>query len=255
MNLQATTAIGDNRLPLISDDQLNRDHAKLLADLEALAAKYADAPKEIADDKAHGLVGDLVVALRGIERRAKDSHKVEKDPFLAAGRAVDGFFNRVIERAAQLKNTLELRGRDYLKKKEDAARRERERIEREAREAADRARMEAEAAAAFGADEHIEQARDDAFDAEQAARAASEAASAKPADLTRTRSDSGRVSSLAENWQFEITEFAKIDLEALRPYLPRADLEKSIRAFVRTNKGGRPLAGVRIFDAGKANFR
>jgi hypothetical protein len=51
-----------------------------------------------------------------------------------------------------------------------------------------------------------------------------------------------------------VTEVESVDLEALRPYIAFADLEKAIRAYVKANKGSRPLKGVRIYQDVVTNY-
>ncbi|MCC8967890.1 hypothetical protein H8A95_37675, partial [Bradyrhizobium sp. Pear76] len=87
--------------------------------------------------------------------------------------------------------------------------------------------------------------------ASQAQRAAEE----KPADMARTRATSGGLATLAQSFDFEITELGAVDLEALRSHISRADLEKAIRAYVRIHKDTVPLRGVRVFPTTSAQFR
>ena len=147
------------------------------------------------------------------------------------------------------------------------------RREEEDRQAAEAARERAEAdqrhrEATERAEAERRQAEAESIRARDAARAAIEVeeiaaaerreaerfAAASPADLSRTRAG-GTMSSLKREWDFEVVDWPKLDLEKLRPYLTRPDLEKAVRAYVRTHKDTAPLDGVRIFAREKGQYR
>jgi len=317
----AIAEIGHN-LPPALPDRLAEDYSQLVAEVEALAQRANAAPEVVNDDAEQGVIGnlakDVTKTAKNIEARRVD----EKEPFLKAGREVDGFFQPLKVRLDRIASAMEIRGRDYLNRKAAAERRVREEEERKRREAerlareeaqqklreaearereahkaqerAERLRLEEEARHAkevteikngfLRETEEREAARQKA-EAETAARLRAEederaakasqaaaieslkaleraeaerldaerAAQAKPADLARTRS-SGSLSTLAQKFDHEIVDFEAIDLEVLRPYLPRADIEKAIRQFIRVNKDTKALRGVRIFETTRANL-
>ena len=78
-------------------------------------------------------------------------------------------------------------------------------------------------------------------------------ANAKPAELVRTYSSGGSVSTLKKEWTFAVESREAIPLDTLRPYLAADAVDKAIRAFVKA--GGRQLAGVKIYEAPKAMVR
>ena len=139
-------------------------------------------------------------------------------------------------------------------------------LQARAREAAERETAEREAAEAarIAAKEAAERKAVDLKTAEAAQKAAETAAGdavkagrvagAKPADMSRSRSDHGSVSSLhafmdhrpADPTCPDPVDRAKVDLVRLRPYLPMDALDKAVKAFV--NAGGRELRGVVIFE-------
>lgn len=79
----------------------------------------------------------------------------------------------------------------------------------------------------------------DAHDAEKRA-------AVRTADLARTRSDYGSVSTLQDIWTFRDLNRAKLDLLKLRQHLPLEALEQAVRSFIKA--GGRELKGVVIYQ-------
>lgn len=211
--------------------EITRRRDELLAALERL-------PERCDDDDQAGRLGDFVKQLAACGKAAEAMRVARKEPFLAQGRVVDGFFKVTTDAIAKAKAHVEARLLGpYLRAKAEAARREQE-------EAARRAREEAERQAA--------QARTDAdlqraVETEAQAIRHEEAAAAKPAEHARTRGDFGAVATLRTEWRAEIVEREKLDLEALRPYFATADLEKALRAAVKA--GARSIAGARIYEA------
>lgn len=89
--------------------------------------------------------------------------------------------------------------------------------------------------------------------AERAAANFERAASARAADLSRTRGDLGSVASLRTDWVHDGYDRDTIDLEALRQHLPSDAIDSAIRAFIKA--GGRQLRGTVIFETTKAVVR
>ncbi len=156
------------------------------------------------------------------------------------------------------KVSLETRQTTYQKAKAAEERRRRAEEERLAREEADRLAREAAAKEQAARDA---KSLDDAVAAEEAAQqaaadaeVAAKAAAAKPADLSRTRSDEGAVASLRTWWDHRPKNAAcvdpvdrdKVDKDLIWPFIPMEALEKAVRGFVKA--GGRELAGVVIFE-------
>lgn len=249
--------IGGNKAPIA--ERLADEYEEVIASLDLLEERAAVAA-EPNDDASLGVVSDLTKEVGTLLKRAETARTTEKEPFLAGGREVDAFFKPISERASKIKTALEKGATAYLRRKADeerAARQEEERRAREeaarkAREAAELERQsrEAERAAAAEDAERIaadaERAREAADASRREAEAAAKAADAKAADHARTRGEKS-TATLATFWNFEIVDLAAIPLDQLRPYIPRADIEKAIRAHIRIHKGA-PIAGVRIFE-------
>lgn len=353
----APAAAGHNLPPTTSDEQaenirtrIEAEHAWMIDRQKQLIEAVPRVPEEINADNV-GQATDFIKQITAASKALNGARVSEKEPFLAAGRTIDGIFKNLTEPLKKAKETIQERVNIYLRAKEAAerARREEEaerlrieneRLRREAAEAEERrqreeqerqqaakkaeeerlaevARKEEEKLAEIETyrndrrwrvqkrldDGKIDQAHADrliaqinerterataeadamldraleqaekasARDAEalavQARKAdretkrdekaivraaatvtkAEKAAEAPAADLARTRGEYGSVGTLQERWDYRVVDWPAVDLEALRPFLARDDIEKSIRAFINVNKGDRELAGVEIF--------
>jgi hypothetical protein len=227
--------------------QLAEDASRLFARRDELLASAARAPEVVSDDETAGKVGDLIKLLTTAMKSAETARVGAKEPYLEAGRAVDGFYKTaILEPLERAKHIVQVRLAIFLKQKEAAAR-------RAAEELAQREREEAERLAALAEATSSDATLAEAALAEERALEAAALAEAKAAELSRSRGDYGSVASLRTTWEAEITDRALLDLEALRPHFALADLEKAARAF--TKAGGRELRGARIFEATAAVVR
>lgn len=252
-------ALGHNQRDIAAElrSQLEADHADLLKRRDELLASVARMPATVENDDMAGKFSDTIKLITGASKAAEDRRVTTKEPYLAAGRAVDGFFKGVSEPLTKAKAGVERTLTAYLRAKAEAERKRREEEERRQREEAERAAREAaEREAAMQEEDDIdaaieaeERARQAAADAAQAAKAAA----AKPAELSRTRGDYGAVSSLRRVWIGEIVDRAALDLDKLRPYFAEADLQKALNGLVRA--GGRECAGAKIYETTNAVVR
>lgn len=238
-------------------EDLATKHADIMKRAAELLAAAERVPAEIADDEIAGKVGDFIKQVSACAKNAEAARVSEKEPHLAAGRMVDGWFKGLADPLDKAKAKIQNRLTDYLRAKEAKERAERERIAREERDAAAAAAKLAQQAeqavqSAAGLDAAIdaaEVANKAAADAAQAERAAD----AKAADLSRTRGDFGSVASLRDNWTFRALDRASLDLEVLRSHLSTDALEHAMRSFVRA--GGRQIKGATIYNDQKASVR
>ena len=250
-------AIGHNQGP--QDDgealreRLAEQHAALKRRAGDLVAAEARMP-EIADDASAGKAGDFIKQLAAAAKAADSARVAEKEPFLAGGRTVDGWFAKLKEPLDQVKRRVETKLSAYLRAKADRERREREEQARIAAEEAKRKEAEALAAASLPVSQAFGDAKvDQAIQAQADAMEAAKAAEAKPADMARTRGDMGAVATLRQEWTFDGLDRDQIDLEALRPHLPIDGIEKAVRAYIKS--GGRSIRGARIFQNSTAVVR
>ena len=259
MNVETPASLGHNSGAMADSlrGDLTEKHAGVRARAAELLAAAERVPATIDSDDLAGKVGDFIKQLTACTKAADGARIAEKEPHLAAGRVVDGFFRAIIDPLDAAKKNIERRLTAYLREKADAERRERERIAAEERARAEEARRAAAEAERKAQDEAGLQAAIDAEQqrkqAEADAEAARKASEAKAAELSRNRGDYGSVASLRTYWDFADLDRAALDLEALRQHIPTDALEKSVRAFIKA--GGRELRGVRIFQNTQAAVR
>ena len=244
--------MGHNNPPTLLE-QLSEDYAQLRHEVEKIADRANTAPRAIKTDSDLDTVGNLIKDASALSRKADASRKAAKDPSLQAGRDVDTFFKQFSERLERIQSTFQKLADDHAKAKAAEARRKAEEEAKRLREEEERqreiARRAEESNRAKTADKH--EAKADEV-AERAAEA-EQAAQASAADLTRTRTASGTLATAQTEWAFEVIDFDAIPLNQLRPYFKREEVEKAVRAFMKT--GRRELAGVRFFEDVKARFR
>jgi hypothetical protein len=247
-----TTVADDNRLPLVSIDQLKRDFAHVETAIAALEARATSSPLVLEDDEDLAVVTGLVGEFTKAAKRADELRDTQGRPHLEAQRTINTFFKSFDARLATAKAKIVMRATAYMNKKAEAARARQREEEARARALADaKAREAAEALKAGEVNQaHAAQAASDNLS--NRADHAADAAAAKPADLARTQTDSG-TATLQQSWEFEIENIDLIDLEALRPFLPRTSIEQAMRAFVKS--GRREIKGARIFSKNAARFR
>lgn len=211
-----------------------------------LAQAFLRVPDKIEDEETNKRAADFAKKIAAHMKVLEGGHGTEKRPYLDGGRAVDGFFKGMIDTLKQCKTTVESRQTQFARTKADAERRRREEEARLAREQAEREAQEALERASAMPTKEANAALDSAIAAQDHAETLADAAQANAADLSRTRTDNGVVSSLKTQWKGELTDRNTLDLDKLRPYLPLDALDKAISAYVRA--GGRELAGANIFE-------
>lgn len=225
-----------------------------IADYETAIGALPDQVQSKAD---HDAYVDLISKIKATGKSVEASRVAEKDPFLRSERAVDGFFQPLNTTLSGLITALSRKVKVYLDDIEEQKRREARRLaEEERRKAAElraaeeeRRRRAEEAAREATKAKHnaVADVLGEEADRQSAIAAAAEKkAEVKPAELARTRSDQGTLSTLRSHWTFEVEDWDGIDLNVLRPYLKRDAVEAAIRSAVKI--GLRDLSGVRIFQ-------
>jgi undecaprenyl pyrophosphate synthase len=255
----ASQDIGANNPPVEANalrDRLIEDNDDLIRRKEELLAGAARVP-DVTDDEMAGKVSDFIKQLTGFVKVADNKRVAEKEPFLSAGRTVDGFFKALSDPVEAAKKAVERKLTGYLQEKANRERREREEAARIAREEAERQAAEARRKAeAMKADADLAAALEAEQAAQQRAAEAAKAeksAAANAADLSRTRGDYGAVGSLRTTWDFRNLDRDALDLESLRQHLPLDALEKAVRSAIKA--GVRELRGVEIYEAQHAVVR
>ena len=237
--------------------QLAIDHAALAEKVNVFEARYGELPAAVDTKEDHDQFVDLIAQMRSTAKSIEATRVAEKDPYLRSERAVDGFFQPLIRRLDLKLEALAKDVKHYLDRKatDERARRLAEQRAREEEEAAlrraeDARRRKAEAAIREETKaRHAAVADALAVQAEQAAAACVEAEDAvaeKPAEMARTRAESGTLSTLKQVWQFEVIDWDAVDLDLLRPYIKRDAIEAAIKAAVKM--GVREIEGVMVFE-------
>ncbi len=243
---EAHALMGDNLPPQSISERLQAEYATKLAEVAKWLESAKRAPQTVTSEEHFKNFGTIAGKLITFTKELETARKKEKEPYLRDGRAVDSFFAEVTADCETWKNTLERRQKAFAKKKEDDAKAEAARLEREALERAEQEMRAAERLQDQGRTDEAMEALTAASRAEEAAHEAAAVQNAKPAELVRSRAASGAMTSAKVEWTFEIEDIGKVPLEALRPYLSTDTIEKAIKAAVRG--GCRQLAGVRIYE-------
>ena len=211
----------------------------------------------IDDDDSAGKVGDYIKQIATAIKEAEGARVAAKEPFMEGGRVVDGFFTKGIKDVLDaLKRRVEAKLGAYLRAKAEAERRAREEAARKAREEEEARRNAALAAEASARNEAELQA---AIEADRVAREAEaqrlnadKEASAKPAELSRTRGDYGSVSSLRTTWEYEVVDFERVPRQYLM--LNEAAIKAHVKARLK-NKPPADVPGLRFFESTNAVVR
>lgn len=186
--------------------------------------------------------------LKKIASKATAFHKVEKQPFLDGGRAVDEKWRGLKEEPGTVVDALRAHVKPYfaeLKRQEEERQRiAREKAEQERREAEEKARAAREAAAkAEEGDLAAEKARQEAEDAARRAKEAEKEAEARKVSAGRTGARMGMKTETV----YVVTDYLKAATAMLA--LGNADLKAEIdRLAKRLMKAGVPLDGVEARD-------
>jgi hypothetical protein len=248
--------------------RLAEDYGELARNATSLLEQAREIAGEIEDEAALERFSNVIVDMRDTEARAEAARIAEKEPFLRRGQAVDGFFGSIKERLAKGRAVLK-RSVDAYQNRKLAAERERRRLadeqaRREAQKAADeaarlareaedrrlaaeRARLpetqEAKGAVADQAETTASVAQADAQVAIAAAQEARIDALAKPAEMTRSRFDEGRLVTMRQVGYVEIVDKMKLDPVALWPFVKEDDAKKALNAWAKTTGYKRPMDG------------
>lgn len=270
-------AIGGNRPPIITTEQLAHDYAHLVKTAEAYSARADhDVPPVVEDDDDLAAVTNYIKDIRGERKRVSEIGDGEKRPYLEAQRTLHAWFVSLHQKLVDLQEIVEARGNRYLEKKRAAEQRRREEVERRARAEAEAAQLQAleaakkaeavreQAKAAGNVTAHptyVQQTQAAlalAAEAQTRADAAAHATTAKPIEMSRTRTTAG-TASIGTKIEFSFDR-DKVDLEALRPFLREDELRAAINAIAIKNReaiiaGTFKMVGVEFYRKAKGNYR
>lgn len=250
--------VGDNKMPLA---ELLPLETKLLADAVAVfESRYKVAPKAIGGPADLDTVGALVKDSRVLHASIEAARKEMKRPFWDGGLLVDAHYGALTTQIERMGSALQRIANAHAEAETARKRAEAEAEAHRLREEEEAQRAIAEAAAEAGKTDFAEVMESSADIAAFEARAQERIAAATPAELVRSTTESGVLTSAKAPWTFEIEDLASVDLNILRPYLSPDAIEKAIRAAIRAGikpgrDGKQPVAGVRMFQEIKAVIR
>lgn len=244
--------IGHNQPPTFRES-MQEKYGSVFAALEPLADMADETPERISGPDELSRVSDIVREARRLHGEIEEIRVTEKQPFLDGGKEVDTYFAARKAAVKRVWDAMQKLADDYqaaVKAEADRRAREEERKAREeAKRQADLAAAEAARNRPQAAESHMRKSEEMATRAEEALTATQ----ASAADVTRLRTDTGTTSATTE-WLFEITDYAAVDLNAVRAYIPRERVELAIRGFIKVNRDKQPLAGVKIYPKVKARI-
>ena len=182
-----------------ANERLQRRAAVLIEALQ----KIVDTIPKIEDDEQLAPIATTMKSVNTLIEDAEDERKKSKHPFLEGGRAVDGWFTKLLGDVTIAVGIIQGRANVYQAAKLAAERAVREAAAKAAQEAANKAAAEAAAAMKANAPS-ADRALDRAEEAAQAAETAQQAATAAPAEMTTVRSDEGARAGVRRTWSFEV---------------------------------------------------
>jgi hypothetical protein len=222
-----------------------------LAKVEPIAKRANEAPEKVTTDEELKLWTSIYLDADTLASSLDASRLAEQRPMVAALKTV---FGPTLERLERITSHARKLGDDFNREKVRKEKAAREAEQARLRAEAVEKRRQAEIAAEFGdVEQVVEHAQEAAQVEAQAAQIAAEAP--KTADVARVRTDDGAMSTAKGEWKFEITDYSKIDLNALRPYLVTKDVEKAIAKAVKALKEHAKFDGVRVYEDVATQFR
>lgn len=285
-------AIGSNTPDAIDyakeeTERLSRDYAELNRTAEQLQAEESQI-EAIASPDDKEVVVDLIKRIRDVKVRALGLHELEKQPHLRRGQGVDNFFFGIVDRLLKRDKKNRDGSGDRLGKmltdydvrvlaEENERRRkaaeetariarlaEEERVRKEqeaeqARLAAERARKPETAAVkeeiAEQKDTAAAAARVDEAVANNAAEDAYVETLARPADIMRTRTGSGTLSTMQTEAYAEIEKAELLDMAKLWPYIKFDAKQTALNAWAKSTDYREAMAGAKIGRRPKSQVR
>jgi hypothetical protein len=244
--------MGDNQPPIHEQlgMSLTTRYAEDLAKVTPIAKRATEAPEIIRSDEELEVWKSIYLDGRDLTKTINDARLEEQRPILASLTAV---FQPTLQRLERIT--------DAAREKSDAWNKAKIKKQRE-EEAAERNRIAAEEAkkreelrtlAEFGEVDLLDVATGIAKDQQFVREVAPPPAAV--AEITRVKSVDGSSASAAKSWTFEVDDYAKVDLVALRPFFKPDHIDAAIKAVIKIQKGATKIEGVRIVEDIGTKFR
>lgn len=219
-------------LPADLPEQLAETYSALLERKEELLSASGRVPAICDNDEIAARMTDFIGQMMAVIWAAQKAHKVEKEPHLQAGRAVDKFFRDIVSPLETHKGAIEQIVGSYQFRKQEA-------IKRAAMEAERLAREEAERLAALA---HNDADLAEAIAQDEAAKEQAAIVAARPIELSRLHGD------LATGSLQTVYDFALEDINLV----PRRFLqlnESAVKAHIHSapkDTAPDPIPGLRF---------
>lgn len=248
----APPPIGHNKPPSPIDllrETLTETYSAEIAKAGPIADRANKSPEKIETDEDLAQITEIALDARDLGKALDAARLNEQRPLVAVLKEV---FEPAVNRCSRIHEALQERATVYNRAKAAKVRAEQQAEETRLREEAAERRKQAEIANEFGdTDKAVE-------NLQEVARIESEVA-AQPkvsaADATRVRAEGGGLATTRTTWKFEVTDYSKVDLAALRDFIAPAAVEKAIGAYLKIKKGTAKLDGVRFYEEDAAQFR
>lgn len=235
-------------------ERLAETYGGELEKVDQIARRADCVPREIATNVDRDEAANIARDANTIAKELDRERTKEKAPYLKAGREVDDYFGQIIKRVDRIAKAMLDRITAFNREQAAKVAREKAEAERIERERAEEARKAAEAAARAG---RVDDAVEEMKDAAEFERRADSIASAPGIDRSEFKATTEASTAIGTRrvWTFEVADYSKIDLNALRGSIKRDAIDAALRKHVQTYKDGAPVAGVRFFEDEKATVR
>jgi len=207
----------------------------------------ANIPDHFNEEVEASFTSDLIKLMENCTKELERRRKEEKEPFLRQGQCVDYFFNNIKDSLATSIAKAKKPLGDWLQRKaakEQADRDADAKMLREQQEAAMREAANLDRTKVTH--EEAERVVQHAINTSQIANVAESIAAAPVTSMARTTTKIS-TAGLATKWVGTITDVDQLDLNKIRPYISRSELDKAVDRYVK--QGGRACDGVLIKEA------
>jgi hypothetical protein len=222
-----------------------------LEKIEPIAQRANAAPQKIESDDDLKVWSEIYLDTSALFKSLDTARLNEQRPLLAVFKTV---FGGTLERAERIMTFGKGISDTYSRAKLAKERADREADAKRLRDEAEQKRKDAAVAAEFGdVDQTAEHAQGAAALENQIAQASAEAP--KAADVARVRTDSGALSTVRSEWKFEVVDYSKIDLNAIRAFIDPKAVNVAIGKIIKIQKGETKIDGVRVYEDAGTTFR
>jgi len=250
--------IGHNNPPTDKDEikqNLEEKNAKALKRARALIEAADRVPAEIEDQDTSEKITDLEKQITVCWNALEAARTEEKAPYWDMCKTVDGFFKtEFLDILAAAKTRVKKVQTAYLVKEEDKERKRRQELAKQQQEEADRQAAEALKLEQQGEATKSEVVLEKAVQSEHDAAFFANAAQAKGATVAASTGElTGARTSLRYTTVAEIEDYEKMDLNLLKPYFKREDVQKALNTALKFKAAN--IAGVKIWEKPEATTR